>query len=332
MAFLKIMFLLMAIVIAIVLLVVLFVLIALSIKIQVGFEYTEDSKRFWLKYGLIPLKIYPEMFSEKSKAKRAKLFGTVKRIFGPKASNLVDKAKDVASKKAEESKEKKSAEKDLNDAVFFEEEEKRIAAEEARLEVELPQAEADYEAAAFAEKEGRPFPEVVKEEEVSKLEDIKLSIQAMDIPGAVDKIKAFMSGFSFDSIVALISCMGKSVSGALGKVLRKIIIKHLNVGLTISGDDAAKTAIKYGSIAAVAYPSLGKMTGHMTVRDISLDMTPDYLANKDSGEIYFLMAFRPLMLVTPFVGMVPRMMKGVIVFFNDYRKTKKAKAKANAQA
>lgn len=324
MAFLKILFWVIGIQLALVILVMLFVLIALSLKVQLGFDYENENKRFWLKYGLIPIKVYPEMFTEEKKAKRAKQLEKLKSKFGPKLSTFVDKAKD----KAYEKKEKKSAEKDLNDAVFIQQEEKRIESEEARLSVEIPEAEAEYEAAAKAQMEGNPFPDVVDEDEVSKLDDIVTTFKAYDIPGAIDSARDFISGFSFDSIIALLSYMSSKMGKTLGKVQRRVKIKKFRVGLVISGDDAAKTAIKYGTVAAIAYPALGKMASSMTVKDIALDMTPDYLANKDSGEMNVLVAFRPIGLITPFINMVPSMLKGVLSFRSDYKKTKKEKMNA----
>ncbi len=329
MAFLKILFLIIAIVIALVVLVVGFILFALWVKIQVGFEYAPNTKKLWFKYGIIKLKIYPEMFSEKKKAKRAKLMGRLRSIFGPTAKKVTNKAKTVATEKVEETKEKRSAQKDFDTEVFIREEEARIATEEARLSVELPKAEAQYEAAVKAEEEGKPWDNVVSKKEASKLDDIKTSFKAYDLPGTYEKVKSFLSGFSFDSIVALIASLGSTTGHTLGKVARKINIKRLNVGLVIGGDDAAETALKFGRIGAVLYPALGRITNNLTVGDISLDMTPDYLANKNSGEIHTVIALRPLTLVTPFIGMVPKLGKSGFAFYRDYKKTKKAKKEMN---
>ena len=275
------------------------------------------------------MKIYPEMFSEKKKAKRAKIMGYIRSFFGPTAKKVTNKAKAVATEKVEETKEKKSAQKDFDTEVFIREEEARIATEEARLSVELPKAEAQYEAAVKAEEEGKPWDNVVSKKEASKLDDIKTSFKAYDLPGTYEKVKSFLSGFSFDSIVALIASLGSTTGHTLGKVARKINIKRLNVGLVIGGDDAAETALKFGRIGAVLYPALGRITNNLTVGDISLDMTPDYLANKNSGEIHTVIALRPLTLVTPFIGMVPKLGKSGFAFYRDYKKTKKAKKEMN---
>lgn len=255
--------------------------------------------------------------------------GRLRNIFGPTAKKVTNKAKTVATEKVEETKEKKSAQKDFDTEVFIREEEARIATEEARLSVELPKAEAQYEAAVKAEEEGKPWDNVVSKKEASKLDDIKTSFKAYDLPGTYEKVKSFLSGFSFDSIVALIASLGSTTGHTLGKVARKINIKRLNVGLVIGGDDAAETALKFGRIGAVLYPALGRITNNLTVGDISLDMTPDYLANKNSGEIHTVIALRPLTLVTPFIGMVPKLGKSGFAFYRDYKKTKKAKKEMN---
>ena len=302
------------------------VLFLLWVKIQVGAEYAPDTKRLWIKYGIFKLKIYPEQFSEKKKAKRAKLMGKLRAWFGPTIKKFSNKAKDKATEKVEVTKEKKSAQKDFNTAVEIREEEIKIAETEKRLAVEIPKAEAEYEAAKKAEEEGKPWANVVNEKEVSKIEEIKTSLKAADLPGAYDKTKSFLSGFSFDSIVALLATIGSETTGTLGKVARKINIKQFNVGLVISGSDAAATALKYGRIGAVAYPALGKLANSLTVGDISLDMTPDYLANKDSGEIHTVIALRPITLLTPFIGYLPKVGKAGFGFYKDYKETKKAKA------
>lgn len=315
-----------ALTLALIILVLGMVLFLLSVKIQVGGDYASDEKRFWIKYGIIKLKIYPEMFSEKAKRRRAKIMGRLRSWFGPTVRKVKNKAKDKAVDKFEETKEKKSAEKDLNTAVEIREEEERIAKEEQRLAAEIPRAEAEYEAAQKAEDEGNPWSNVVNEKEVSKIEEIKTSFKAADIPGTIDKVKDFLSGFSTDSIIALVTSLGGATGETFGKVAKRIIIKRFNVGLSVSGKDAAATALKYGRVGAVLYPSMGRIADSLTVKDISLDMTPDYLAKKDGGEFHGIVAVRPIRLMTPFIGLLPKYGKAGFKFYRDYKKTKKIKA------
>lgn len=332
MVLLKILFWLIALTLLFIILVVGTILFVLSVKIQIIGDYAQEKKRFWIKYGIIKLKIYPEMFSDKAKRRRAKLMGYLRSWFGPTARRVSDRAKTMATEKFEETKEKKSAEKDLNTAVEIREEEKRIEEEERRLNAEIPRAQESYIAAKEAEDKGQPFPNVVNQDEVSKIDSIKTSFKAADIPGTYDKVKSFLSGFSTDSIIALLSSMAGDTGHTLGKVGRRIVIKRFNVGLVVSGKDAAATALKYGRIAAFAYPALGRLMNSLNAKDVSLDMTPDYLAKKDNGEIHVTVAFRPITLATPFIGLMPKLGRDGFRFYRDYKKTKKTKSKNASQA
>jgi len=328
--FLKILFFIIILGLILSLLTLFTILFALWVKIQICFEYEEDKKVFWVKYGLIRLKIYPEMFTKKEKKpkkvkKDSKLRNKLRLKVAKTKQKAKDKVKDIATEKVADIKEKKAAKSDLDDAIFIEQEEERIAVEEVRLAEEIPKAEAEYKAAETAEKEGKPWPDVVSREETSKLDEIKEFLNNKDFIGAYDTAKKFMSAFSFDSIIALLSTIGDAAGKSISKVGSRIVIKQLRIGLIISGEDAASTAIKYGRIAAIAYPSLGKLASVMTIDDIALDMIPDYLAIKDRGELRLNVAFRPLMLFTPFMGMIPAFMKGGFNFYKDYKKVKKAK-------
>ena len=71
---------------------------------------------------------------------------------------------------------------------------------------------------------------------------------------------------------------------------------------------------------------MGSIADSLTVKDISLDMTPDYLAKKDGGEFHGIVAVRPIRLMTPFIGLLPKYGKAGFKFYRDYKKTKKIKA------
>ena len=151
----------------------LMVVLALSIKIQVGFDYDEDGIRFRMKYGFIPFKIYPEMFTKEKMEKRKRKFEKLKRKFGPK----VNKMKGKLETKAEEKKEKAEIKSELKKEEEIKVEAERIAKEEARLDAELAKADATLTETLSAEAAGTPFEPVVSEDEISKLDSIKESFK-----------------------------------------------------------------------------------------------------------------------------------------------------------
>ncbi len=320
---LKILFWVIVAVLASSLLAVLMMLLALMVKIQIGFDYANEGKRLRIKYGIIPIKIYPEMFTPEKKEKYKNLFETLKVKFGPMAEKMMGKAQEMAA----EQKEKSDIKTDLKNAEKFRDEEARIAAEEARIEAELQMAEAEIVAAEQAEKDGTPFPDIVEPAEVSKIESIKEALAGFDIAGAWGGFKSFISGFTFDSVLALLSYIGGQTGHTLGKVASRIKIKQFCVALVVGGEeDAAQTALKLGKISAFAFPAMGKLVSAMDVKEYDLDISPDFLAPKNSAEFHTVIAFRPLFLFTPFIGYMGKVGMKTFSFYREYRNTKKAKA------
>lgn len=328
MILLKILFWVIVVVLAILILVGLAIVLALSVKIQIGFDYDPDGVRLKLKYGIIPLKIYPELFAPEKKEKLQKIFAKLKYWFGPTAN----KVKNIVQDKAEIAKEKNEVKSELKKTKEIKEEEARIAAEEIKLNAEIAKADADVEATEAAEAAGTPFPDLIKDDEVSKLQAIKDSFATWDFGEIYDKVKGFLSGFSFDSILALFSYLGRETGKTLGKVFRKIIIKQFCVGLTVSGDDAAKTAIKYGTVSAIIFPAMGRFVATQNVKEYDIDINPDFLANKDTGELHLTVAVRPIRLIPPFIPYLLKVVARVFSFVRDYKKTKAGKAKSAKKA
>ncbi len=320
---LKILFWVVVGLLAFMLLAVLMMLLALMVKIQIGFDYAADGKKLRIKYGVIPIKIYPEMFSPEKKEKFKNLFGTLMEKLGPMAETMMGKAQDVAAEK----KEKSDIKTELKNAEKFDAEEARIAAEELRIESELQMVEAEIVAAEQAEKDGVPFPDIVEPAEVSKLESIKDALAGFDIAGAYNGVKDFMSGFTAESVLALLSYIGGQTGHTLGKVASRIKIKQFCVALIVGGgEDAAQTALKLGRISAFAFPAMGKLVSATNVKEYDLDISPDFLAPKNSAEFHTVIAFRPLFLVTPFIGYMGKVGMKSFSFYGEYKQTKKDKA------
>lgn len=324
---LKILFWVIVAVLAVLLLAGLMIVLALLVKIQIGFDYADDGKKLRIKYGIIRFKIYPEMFAPEKKEKLKNLIEWLKVKFGPMAEKMMGKAQEVAA----DQKEKSDIKTELKNIEEFQNEEVRIAAEEARIESELQMAEAEIVAAEQAEKDGTPFPDIVEPLEVSKLESIKDALASFNIAGAWNSFRDFMSGFSFDSIVALLSYIGGQTGHTLGKVASRIKIKQFCVSLIVGGGaDAAQTALKLGKISAFAFPAMGKLVSGMNVKEYDLDISPDFLAPKNSAEFHTVIAFRPLILFTPFIGYMGKVGMKSFSFYKDYKDTKNGKKKASS--
>lgn len=154
---------------------------------------------------------------------------------------------------------------------------------------------------AFANKLKTKFGPLIKKKKSKKSkkkEDKKEKITKFDFKSALNKSKEIYQKLgSFSGILELLDYIASKTSKMAIKVLRSFTFKEIYVDLTVAGDDAANTAIKYGKTCAVAFPALGTMCTNLKVRKYDLDINPDFLAQKNSGNLHTVISFRPIRLI-----------------------------------
>ena len=297
MAFLKVLLWIMNIVWVLVILAVLLVLFLLWVKIGVRVDYDEDDGLgMKLKYGFLGLTVWP--FTEKRKYRLKKMWNFVRHHFGSAGPRVVGKVQEKSigvRDKMAVTNEIKTAEKLAGEAS-------RLQEEEARLNAEMRKAEEQLQAAEAAEAAGNPLPDVVDESQVSKLATIKEKVDTFDLEGAYINGKSFIDGFDANSVLALLAFIGSQTKGTLSKVIQKrFTIKEISIGFTVTGEDAADTAIKYGQVASVIFPAMSFLTRNMKVRKYDIELTPDFLATKQKASLHNQIAFRPIRVLGPFL-------------------------------
>jgi len=293
---LKIILWIFCIVTALVLLVLLGVILALNVKVGINFDYDSSGTALKIKYGFLGIKILPK--KEKKPKKENKPVG----MFKFWTEGLINKLKGKAVESVKTTMEKKGIEKELKEAEELASEQVRIQETETRLNAEMKEAEELERKTRIADAIGNPYPDVVDESKVEELGGIKGKLATMDLEAAFDDICSYVEAFDKDSVTALLSFIGQQTGTTFKKVGKRISVKEFGVTMTVSGDDAAKTAIKYGRIAAVAYPALNVMKKAFNVKNMSLELVPDFLANSDAAEFHNHVAFRPLRVIAPFGG------------------------------
>lgn len=83
-----------------------------------------------------------------------------------------------------------------------------------------------------------------------------------------------------DGLEATVSYLGevfKIVFGMLGRLVRAITVDHLRLEMTVSGADAADTAVEYGKMCATLYPILAFVEQAVTVRHREVRVEPNFL-------------------------------------------------------
>ena len=94
----------------------------------------------------------------------------------------------------------------------------------------------------------------------------------------------------------------KDTSGVVKKYLNSLFVRHLVVKelfleMTVTGDDSADTAEKFGKISAAVYPSLGFLHSKLKIRNRNVKITPDFLGEKNKARFKVIISIKPFWLV-----------------------------------
>ena len=115
--------------------------------------------------------------------------------------------------------------------------------------------------------------------------------------GALKEQRGFFGALQF------FADAGKRLGGAVAKIYRGIRIDRLVLHASVSGEDAADTAILYGRICAGAFPALSFLLGSTrgydptSPRTRDIEIVPDYAG--EGIRIYFIGKFTvfPILMV-----------------------------------
>lgn len=166
------------------------------------------------------------------------------------------------------------------------------------------------------EKKEEPEPEKKEEEPKKK--------------GGSNPLKTFYQNKGVEGVYELIYDLFSALTGFAGKIVRKIRLDEFFVYVTVGSADAAKTAIDYGKISGALYPCVGYICTHMPVGKYDVNVRPDFLLEKTTGELHTVISFRPIVLTNAGVALVFRLLFTVVLkFIKGVRAPKGAKGKAS---
>ncbi len=87
--------------------------------------------------------------------------------------------------------------------------------------------------------------------------------------------------FREDGVGATLRYLGElasMASQALGRLLRAVTVDRLRLEMRVAAADAADTAVRYGEVCAVLYPTLAVLERAMRVRQREVRVEPGFLA------------------------------------------------------
>ena len=108
---------------------------------------------------------------------------------------------------------------------------------------------------------------------------------------ATEKKPSLIKKYGIEWLLNLIKKVSELAVSALQDFFSHILVKKLSLSISVAGDDAADTAIKYGKYCAVVYPAVGTIVHVVKCKGYGVDINPNF-SEKAETEINFEFAAR----------------------------------------
>lgn len=97
-----------------------------------------------------------------------------------------------------------------------------------------------------------------------------------------DKLSAYFKQKGVSGIVNIVKRISKLAVGVLKDFFKKITIERLKIEITIAGETAEDTAVRYGEVCSVFFPALRLITEIVTVKSYDVKVNPGFNNNAKS--------------------------------------------------
>ena len=181
-------------------------------------------------------------------------------------------------------------------------------------------------------KEKKPKKEKPKKEKPEK-EEKPEEAPKEEKPKGENIVMRFYHEQGFDGTMQFLVDVLGALNTMLGDIFkRSFVLEKLMLRLRVSKRDAAETALAFGKTCAAVYPALGYICTNLTVRQYDADVQADYLADKSTAAVWFILSVRPIKLTNALMRFVFR---GLIAFLKTrvraFKRKKQLSIERNVQ-
>lgn len=99
-------------------------------------------------------------------------------------------------------------------------------------------------------------------------------------------IKQLYIDEGYDGIEKMLLNVGNALGSFFGKLIKTFTIDEFYLNMTVTGGDAADTAIKYGKLSSWLFPVLGKLASTCKMKKYDIEVNPDFLGKKNEASLY----------------------------------------------
>lgn len=131
-----------------------------------------------------------------------------------------------------------------------------------------------------------------------------------------------LKSLTFDDKIELLKLALSGVGKPLKKLLKRIEFSHMSIEVICGGDDAAKTAIKFGAVNIAVGNVLGLLDSFFTLKPLDdLNIQADFQSEETMADVYFEVRLSLFAGVAAAFGLL-----GAFLKLNKAYKEKQAKA------
>lgn len=162
------------------------------------------------------------------------------------------------------------------------------------------------------------------EEEVTTHQKTEQSKKADSEPKnenlAVSYFKKLKDKYGFSGAVRQLLGFARDLLPHIRKLLKHIKFKRVIFDIVIAEDDAAKTAIEYGRICAVAYPLLSALEAIANIKYKAINITSDFGSKNSEFSFEGIIRTRIIFLLIALIKVYSEYKKFTVRIENDERK------------
>ncbi len=120
------------------------------------------------------------------------------------------------------------------------------------------------------------------------------------------KFKALFGARGVTGAVSFLWEVLKLVYCRFVKILRSVVVSKFDLDLEITGDDASDTALRYGKLCGVIYPSLSLIFQNVRKYKHTINMRPDFDENLEYDRVYLNTTLRvyPIIILVQLIALL----------------------------
>lgn len=153
------------------------------------------------------------------------------------------------------------------------------------------------------------FPQKEKPQSEEQKVKKKKKPEEKEKTGKFSKIKGILESKGLSGLLDFFKELAGVAAGTGKKLFSHLVIYQLSVDISISNEDAAKTAIQYGQACAVVYPAMSMITTVAKCKQSHVCVIADFDDKKMKADFRLKAGMRPIFVLTAGISGLIRLIK-----------------------